>query len=399
MVASSVGLPALRGLRCLSRRSRYPLVALTGSLPAARSSRSAADNWSGLSTSKAASRVSSLAAATRSRTFSSIGADAFDGENRPSAALPDDPAFHAIPHPPVTSSSVATTSGVRPSVDVLPSACLSAVTTLAAAGDRTPAVVLSSTSQGPVATTAAPGVFLRPPPSTGLVLMNTSAGSRILALVQPTQRFSWSAFRIPRMWPPIQLVMSRLPPPPFRLILPEPPSACRLLLPFSPPELKLYSDSGFTTDDDRTQHAPGGPRRAQWRATTSPSPLPAGPRMTFRPALVCHPAGTPSAAGCLNGRRHGVATCRGFASHPLANRFRRGDEGRRGDDRRRSSNHFRRRSSVGIAWSSPGRCIRALPTSRTVAGAFAATRREALSRGSSPLLGTWRPSVTGYAVM
>ena len=44
MVASSAGLPALRGLRCLCCRSRYPLVASTGSLPAARSSRSAGGN-------------------------------------------------------------------------------------------------------------------------------------------------------------------------------------------------------------------------------------------------------------------------------------------------------------------------------------------------------------------
>ena len=176
------------------------------------------------------------------------------GHAVPPLPPPDDPALQVIPHPPATSSSVATTTGVRLPVDVIPSACLGAITTLAAAGDRTPAVVLPSTSQGSIAKTAAPGVrFSATAPLTGLGLVAASAGSRIRALVSLPQRLSSFAFRSPWTVPPIRLAASRVPPGLFRLILSESPSACRPLLRFSPPALQLYAASGFTTDDDRTQ--------------------------------------------------------------------------------------------------------------------------------------------------
>ena len=152
----------------------------------------------------------------------------------------DDSAFHAIPHPSATSSSVATTTGVRLPVDVVPSACLGAVTTLSAAGDCTPAVVLPLISQRSFATSAAPGVrsSATAPSSTGLGLFATTAGFWIRALVPLPLRLSSFDFRIPQIVPPIRLASSRLPHPLFRLILPEPASWCRLLLPFSPPVLE-----------------------------------------------------------------------------------------------------------------------------------------------------------------
>ena len=65
-----------------------------------------------------------------------------------------------------------------------------------------------------------------------------------------TQRPISSALLISRIVSSIRFAAARMPPPLFRLILPEPPSACRPLLPFSPPALQLYADSSFTTDDD-----------------------------------------------------------------------------------------------------------------------------------------------------